>query len=60
MSRVYQRYQKSLLTSLKDKSGLVVAGDGRADSPGHSAKYGTYSVVELSVNKVLDFQLVQV
>ena len=41
VSRVYQRHQKSLLTSLKDKRGLVVAGDGRADSPGHSAKYGT-------------------
>ena len=28
VSRVYQRHQKSLLTSLKDKRGLVVAGDG--------------------------------
>ena len=47
MSLVYQRHQKTLLNSLKDKDGLVVAGDGRTDSPGHSAKYGTYSVIEL-------------
>ena len=60
VSCVYLRHQKTLLNSLKDKDGLVVAGDGRADSPGHSAKYGTYSVIELTINKVVDFQLVQV
>ena len=37
----------------------MLAGDGRADSPGHSAKYGSYTLIELS-NKVVDFQLVQV
>ena len=39
---------------------MVVAGDGRADSPGHSAKYGCYTLVELTCNKVIDFKLVQV
>ena len=60
VNRVYQCHQRALLNSLKDIGGLVVAGDGRADSPGHSAKYGTYSVIELTINKVVDFQLVQV
>ena len=58
VSRVYQRHQKALLNSLKDSGGLVVAGDGRADSPGHSVKYGTYSVIQLTINKVVNFQLV--
>ena len=39
---------------------LILAGDGRADSPGHSAKYGSYTVIELTCNKVVDFKLVQV
>ena len=39
---------------------LKPSGDGREDSPGHSAKYGNYSLIELTCNKVVDFQLVQV
>ena len=40
--------------------GLIIGGDGRADSPGHSAKYGSYTVMELEMGVVLDVQLVQV
>lgn len=32
----------------------------RSDSPGHCAKYGTYSLIEERLNKVVDLQLVQV
>lgn len=39
---------------------LTIGGDGRADSPGHSAKYGSYGIVDLVTNKVIDIQLVQV
>ena len=39
---------------------LTLGGDGRADSPGHSAKYGTYTTMELEANVVIDLQLVQV
>ncbi|XP_056591442.1 uncharacterized protein LOC130410660 [Triplophysa dalaica] len=38
---------------------IAVAGDMRADSPGHSAKYGSYSVMHLDSNTILDLQLVQ-
>ena len=38
----------------------MLAGDERADSPGHSAKYGSYTFVELTCSKVVDFQLIQV
>uniref|UniRef100_A0A3P9IFT0 THAP-type domain-containing protein n=1 Tax=Oryzias latipes TaxID=8090 RepID=A0A3P9IFT0_ORYLA len=30
-----------------EQRGIVLAGDGRSDSPGHSAKYGTYTMLEL-------------
>ena len=55
----WERHQQAIFTTLKDVK-LTLSGDGRADSPGHSAKYGSYSVIELSNNIVVDFQLVQV
>ena len=39
---------------------LALSGDGRADSPGHSDKYGSYTVIEMSCNKVVYYKLVQV
>ncbi|KAJ4944141.1 hypothetical protein JOQ06_012686 [Pogonophryne albipinna] len=38
---------------------LVLGGDGRADSPGHCAKFGSYTMLELHANVVIDVQLVQ-
>ncbi|XP_064390936.1 uncharacterized protein LOC135338779 [Halichondria panicea] len=56
IDNVWKQNQKSLLMSLKKKGKpLVLAGDGRSDSPGHTAQYGSYSVL----NKIVDFKLVQ-
>ncbi|CAN7977712.1 unnamed protein product [Ixodes persulcatus] len=73
MSRIYVCLQKSLQINVQvwnrkqnelfeQASGqeLVLAGDGRSDSPGHSAKYGTYTVVDVSTKKVLHVETVQV
>ena len=49
-----------MTTFKNEQKTLVLAGDGRSDSPGHCAKYDSYSVIELSCNKVFDFKLVQV
>ena len=38
----------------------MLGGIGRADSPGHSAKFGSYTVMELKKKAVMDIQLVQV
>ena len=57
----WQRQQSTHLLTLQDmEGGLELAGDGRSDSPGHSAKYGGYNVIEQRINKVLDIQVVQV
>lgn len=46
---------------MKDKElPLILGGDGRADTPGHSAKYGSYAMLDLNLMMVVDFQLVQV
>ena len=53
--------QSRLLTQCKAQgTSLSIGGDGRADSPGHSAKYGSYGVIDLNINKVLHIELVQV
>ena len=61
ISTIWKSKQCALLKNLKDqKKKLALSGDGRADSPGHSAKYGSYTVIEMSCNKVVDYRLVQV
>ena len=55
---VWNSEQSTLLS--KCKSPLSIGGDGRADSPGHTAKYGSYGIIDLHTNKVLHIELVQV
>ncbi|XP_051977582.1 uncharacterized protein LOC127639555 [Xyrauchen texanus] len=38
---------------------VVLGGDMRADSPGHCAKYGSYTMMNLEDNKMVDIQLIQ-
>ena len=59
VNRCWENEQPSLLQSLQGKT-IALGGDGRCDSPGHSAKYGAYHLVELDLNKVLVVELVQV
>lgn len=35
-----------------------MAGDGRFDSPGHCAKYCTYTLLDVDSKKVADFKVV--
>ena len=58
---VWEEKQSTLLTQCRATGvPLVIGGDGRADSPGHSAKYGSYGILDLTTNKVISMQLVQV
>ena len=43
----------------KSRKPIWLAGDGQYDSPGFSAKYMTYSVMDLHSQKVVDFEVVQ-
>ena len=53
------KYQKRILEAIKGKE-VVVAGDGRHDSMGHSAKYGTYTILCCTVGLILHLVVVQV
>ncbi|XP_010793701.1 uncharacterized protein isoform X1 [Notothenia coriiceps] len=58
--QAWQTEQAGIIRELKEMGGgLILSGDCRSDSPGHCAKYGTYSLIEDRINKVLDLQLVQ-
>ncbi|KAM7297483.1 uncharacterized protein ISCGN_022634 [Ixodes scapularis] len=57
-AKVWKEEQTTLLTAMRG-SKLHLAGDGRADSPGYSAKYGTYTLLETNINKILHFEVIQ-
>ena len=46
--------------NLTSKEVVNLDGDGRCDSPGHCAKYGTYSLVDEDTGNVVAFKVVQV
>ncbi|XP_053315685.1 uncharacterized protein LOC128483495 [Spea bombifrons] len=55
----YKKEQQANIISLKGKA-LCLSGDGHCDSPGFSAKYYTYSLLEEKTNKIIECQTVQV
>lgn len=58
---IWEDKQSAMITQLKESGQSIrVGGDGRCCSPGHTAKYGTYTTINLETGKILDIQLVQV
>ncbi|XP_052458985.1 uncharacterized protein LOC128017581 isoform X2 [Carassius gibelio] len=51
--------QQAVFQSLQPLGKIALSGDMRADSPGHSAKYGSYTLLHPDSNKILDIQLIQ-
>ncbi|KAG0424546.1 hypothetical protein HPB47_028228 [Ixodes persulcatus] len=58
VSEVWLSEQASLLDGLRGRK-LSLAGDGRCDTPGHSADFGTYTLMETSANRVIHLELVK-
>nr|XP_054605995.1 uncharacterized protein LOC129166755 [Nothobranchius furzeri] len=55
----WQLEQADIIQEATESGPVTLGGDMRADSPGHSAKYGSYTMMDLKRNKVIDIQLVQ-
>ena len=51
---------KDILKQVSSAEVIELSGDGRCDSPGHNAKYLTYSFMDKISNKVIAFSLTQV
>ena len=48
-----------LISGIKKKPACSLSGDRRCDSPGHCAKYMTYSILDQASNKVIDMEICQ-
>lgn len=57
--KFWQSYQSETFKSLSGKE-VVLSGDGRHDSMGHSAKFGTYTIFCCTIGLILHLVLVQV
>ncbi|TDH08224.1 hypothetical protein EPR50_G00095560 [Perca flavescens] len=55
----WKRAQQVELQRLSQQNKVIIGGDMRADSPGHCAKFGSYTVMNLETSTVIDIQLVQ-
>jgi MFS superfamily sulfate permease-like transporter len=56
----YKRHRNEIVKQCAVREENNFIGDGRSDSPGYSAKYGTYSIMSSDLNKVVDFFVVHV
>lgn len=54
----YER--KQMIKLLQSRDLIILVGDGRCDSPGHSAKYCTYTFIETATSKVVDTIIIPV
>jgi len=59
INEFWHQEQNSVFSELADKD-LWLSGDGRCDSPGHNAKYDTYTMIDQQTDKIVDFHVVQV
>ena len=61
IAKEWEKERNLVIASIREKGEpVMLAGDGRADSPGHSAKYGTYTMMNVDTDKIVDFEVVQV
>ena len=50
----WNKERKRVISLIKSRDVIVLVGDGRCDSPGHSAKYCTYTFIETETGQVVD------
>ena len=60
LNQAWKNEQETVRQELVNKGAINLNGDGRCDSPGHSAKYGTYTLMDDDSGKVVAFSVVQV
>ena len=53
----YSKMSEALIAACGPPEKVTVVGDARCDSPGFSAKYSTYTVMEIKSGAILDFSL---
>ena len=56
----WMKERKNMFKLLKSRNIIILVGDGRCDSPGHSAKYCTYTFIDTETGNVIDTEVVPV
>jgi hypothetical protein len=59
VNKTWKTLQTSLWNTRKGND-IIIGGDGRNDSPGHSAQYCTYSFVDADTKEILQVKVVDV
>ena len=54
----WEAEQVKLIQQLQQLPSVDLCGDGRSDSPGHSAKYGTYTMMDETSTRIVEFDIV--
>ena len=57
---VYKIYRNDVIRRCISEKGVDLIGDGRSDSPGYNAKYGTYTLMNSATNEIVDCHVVHV
>ena len=60
LNSFYKRYRSKIINICTAREENKFIGDGRSNSPGYSAKYGTYSLMSTDLNKIVDFFVLHV
>ena len=59
INAAWEKEQQNTLRQVKMKGAVNLNGDWRCDSPGHNAKYGTYTLMDDNTGKITAFSIVQ-
>ena len=54
---LWQQEKAGVLTDLINSNSVTLLKDGRCDSPGFSAKYGTYTMMDKESEKIVNFEV---
>ena len=60
INKAWEDENRNQIDKLSSKELVNLDGDGRCDSPGHCAKYGTYTLMDEDTGNVVAFEVVQV
>lgn len=57
INKVYMTHRELRFANALEQPTLHLLGDGRCDSPGYNAKYGTYTLMNSESGEIMDFHV---
>ena len=58
-AREFTKMRTEIISELRVTKNLILCGDAQFDSPGFSAKYCTYSIMNCASNELINFIMIQ-